>query len=115
MLGILVRTKYLVRKEGTHTQTHAHSQSVLEEEAHCAERRSMEGSGHVRRGKAETSRRLFSASPAPPLSRDTAGQCFAPGYNLSAQGEDTSQLQQQLLPVQKSTVDSKKKIDIIIL
>ena len=53
----------------------------------------MEGSGHVRRGKAETSRRLFSVSPAPPLSRDPAGQCFAPGYNLSAPGEDTVHLQ----------------------
>lgn len=98
---MLFRTKYLVRKEDAHTQTHEHTQSVLEEEAHCAERRSMEGSGHVRRGKTETSRRLFSVSPAPPLSRDTAGQCFAPGYNLSAQGEDTSHSQQQLLPVQK--------------
>lgn len=52
----------------------------------------MEGSGHVRGGKTETSRRLFSASPAPPLSRDSAGQCFTPGYNLPAQGIDTFSL-----------------------
>lgn len=107
VLGMLVRTKYVVRKEDTHIQTHTHAQSALQEEAHCAERRSMEGSGHVRRGKTETSRRLFSASPAPPLSRDTAGQCFAPGYNLSAQGEDTFHSQQQLLSVQKYCANLK--------
>lgn len=65
----------------------------------------MEGSGHVRRGKAETSRRLFSASPAPPLSRDPAGQCFAPGYNLSAPGEDTVHLQSSVC----ANVKKKKK------
>lgn len=74
------------------THTHTDTESAFQEEAHCAERRSMEGSGHVRGGKTETSRRLFSTSPAPPLSRDSAGQCFAPGYNLPAQGIDTFSL-----------------------
>lgn len=69
----------------------------------------MEGSGHVRRGKAETSRRLFSPSPAPPLSRDPAGQCFAPGYNLSALGEDTVHLQQQVLSARNANVKIQKK------
>lgn len=44
-----------------HTRTHADTASAFEEEAHCAVRRSMEGSGRVRGGKTETSRRLFSA------------------------------------------------------
>ncbi len=74
----------------THTHRHTQTQSALQEEAHCAEGRSMEGSGCVKRGKAETSRRLFSASPAPPPSGDPAGQCFAPGYSLSAQEEDAA-------------------------
>jgi len=82
------------RKEDTHTHMSTYTRSTLQEEAHCVERRSMEGSGHVRRGKAETSRRLFSVSLSPPLSGDPAGQCFAPGYNLSVQGEGTVHFQQ---------------------
>lgn len=100
---MLVRTKYVVGKEDTHAHTHTHTWSAFQEEAHCAERRSMEGSGRVRRGKAETSRRLFSASLFPPLSRDLAGQCFVPGYNLSAQGEETFHLQ-QVLSVQNENI-----------
>lgn len=79
----------MLSERRTHTHTCTDTESAFQEEAHCAERRSMEGSGHVRGGKTETSRRLFSTSPAPPLSRDSAGQCFAPGYNLPAQGIDT--------------------------
>jgi len=83
---MLDREKCVARKEDMHT--HTHTQPTLQEEAHCAERRSMEGSGHVRRGKAETSRRLFSVSLSPPLSRDPAGQCFVPVYNLLSQGDN---------------------------
>lgn len=91
----------LCGEEGGRTHLPTHSWSALQEEAHCAEQRSMEGSGRVRRGKAETSRRLFSASLSPPLSRDPNGQRFAPGHNLSAQGVNTVHLQQHVLSVQK--------------
>lgn len=57
-----------------------HAQSALQEKAHCAERRSIEGTSHIRRGRTETGRRLFSALP---LSTVIAGQCFAPGFHLS--------------------------------
>lgn len=54
----------------------------------------------------ETGRRLFSASPALPLSTVIAGQCFAPGCNLSPEKEDT----RELLPVQKYCVNIDEEI-----
>lgn len=42
----------------------------------------------------------FLRLPLPPLSRDPAGQCFAPGYNLSGKAEDTVHLQQKVVSVQ---------------
>lgn len=81
-VGLQVR---MLSEMGKDTHTHAHIYKrhiwcVVEEEAHCAEERSMEGSGHVKRGKAETSRRLFSVSLFGCL--EPSGQCFVKGTSF---------------------------------
>lgn len=89
---LLARAKYVAGKgelARRHKRTHADTASAFEEEAHCAARRSMEGSGRVRGGKTETSRRLFSALSGSSAVDTRLVSAFAPGYNLPAWGINT--------------------------